>query len=41
MVQELRRKANTVKAYAHDLRDWFEFCEASGLGWSSVRLEEV
>lgn len=40
-LHSVERSPNTVKAYAHDLRDWFEFCEASGVGWSSVRLEEV
>jgi integrase/recombinase XerD len=32
---------NTVKAYAHDLRDWFEFLDRHGLVWSAVRLEDV
>jgi integrase/recombinase XerD len=32
---------NTVKAYAHDLRDWFEFLQQHGLAWSAVRLEDV
>ncbi|ANE78273.1 MULTISPECIES: tyrosine-type recombinase/integrase [Mycobacteriaceae] len=37
----VERSANTVRAYAHDLRDWFTFCARSGLGWSNVRLEDV
>jgi integrase/recombinase XerD len=37
----IERSPNTVKAYAHDLRDWFEFLDRSGLVWSRVRLEEV
>ena len=37
----VERSPNTVRAYAHDLRDWFEFCDRSGLVWSSVRLEDV
>jgi integrase/recombinase XerD len=37
----VERSPNTVKAYAHDLRDWFEFLDQHGLGWSQVRLEDV
>ena len=37
----VERSPNTVKAYAHDLRDWFEFLDQRGLGWSRVRLEDV
>ena len=37
----VERSANTVRAYAHDLRDWFTFCARSGLVWSNVRLEDV
>jgi site-specific recombinase XerD len=37
----VERSPNTVKAYAHDLRDWFAFLAAAGLLWSSVRLEDV
>jgi integrase/recombinase XerD len=32
---------NTVRAYAHDLRDWFEFLDQHGLMWSTVQLEDV
>ena len=35
------RSPNTVKAYAHDLRDFLEFLGQAGLGWDSVRLEDV
>ena len=35
------RSPNTVKAYAHDLRDWFEFLDQRGVVWSRVRLEDV
>jgi len=35
------RSPNTVRAYGHDLRDWYEFCDRSGLVWSGVRLEDV
>ena len=37
----IERSPNTVKAYAHDLRDWFEFLDHSGVVWSRVRLEDV
>jgi len=37
----VERSPNTVKAYAHDLRDWFEFLDQRGLVWSTVRLEDV
>jgi hypothetical protein len=37
----VERSPNTVKAYAHDLRDWFAFLAAGGLVWSWVRLEDV
>ena len=37
----IERSPNTVKAYAHDLRDWFEFLDQRGLEWSRVRLEDV
>lgn len=37
----VERSPNTVKAYAHDLRDWFEFLDQRDLVWSRVRLEDV
>ena len=37
----VERSPNTIKAYAHDLRDWFEFLDQRGLVWSRVRLEDV
>jgi integrase/recombinase XerD len=37
----IERSPNTVKAYAHDLRDWFEFLDQSGVAWSRVRLEDA
>ena len=37
----IERSPNTVKAYAHDLRDWLEFLDQRGLQWSGVRLEDV
>lgn len=37
----VERSPNTVRAYAHDLRDYFEFVGQVGLDWSSVELEDV
>lgn len=37
----IERSPNTVKAYAHDLKDWFTFLAGRGLDWRSVTLEEV
>ena len=38
---DVERSPNTVKAYAHDLKDWFLFLALRGLGWRDVRLEDV
>ena len=35
------RSPNTVKAYAHDLRDWFDFLTGRGLDWAVVTVEDV
>lgn len=37
----IERSPNTVKAYAHDLKDWFTFLVGRGLDWRVVRLEDV
>jgi integrase/recombinase XerD len=37
----IERSPNTVKAYAHDLRDYFEFLECHGLQWDRVVLEDL
>jgi site-specific recombinase XerD len=37
----VERSPNTVKAYAHDLKDWFVFLDHRGLDWREVRLEDV
>lgn len=38
---DVERSPNTVKAYAHDLKDWFVFLGSRGLDWCEVRLEDV
>lgn len=38
---DIERSPNTVKAYAHDLKDWFVFLAGHGLDWREVRLEDV
>jgi len=35
------RSPNTVRAYAHDLRDYFEFLESRQLQWDRVVLEDL
>ena len=35
------RSPNTVRAYAHDLRDYFEFLESRKLQWDRVVLEDL
>jgi site-specific recombinase XerD len=37
----IERSPNTVKAYAHDLKDWFTFLGGRSLDWRSVTLEDV
>jgi site-specific recombinase XerD len=38
---DIERSPNTVKAYAHDLKDWFVFLARQGLDWREVRPEDV
>ncbi len=37
----IERSPNTVKAYAHDLKDWFDFLAGRELDWRSAGLEDV
>ncbi|WP_406291927.1 site-specific integrase [Embleya sp. NBC_00896] len=37
----IERSPNTVRAYAHDLRDYFEFLDRRGLRWDGVVLEDL
>ncbi|MGP3938031.1 site-specific integrase [Nonomuraea sp. KM88] len=40
-LSDIERSPNTVKAYAHDLKDWFVFLQVRALDWREVRLEDV
>ena len=35
-LSDIERSPNTIKAYAHDLKDWFEFLEVRALDWREV-----
>ena len=37
----IERSPNTIKAYAHDLKDYFIFLAGRGLDWREVRLEDL
>jgi integrase/recombinase XerD len=37
----VERSPNTVKAYAHDLKDYWVFLTVRGLDWREVRLEDL
>jgi integrase len=36
-----QRSPNTVKAYAHDLKDYFEYLTGRGLVWDRLRYDEL
>jgi site-specific recombinase XerD len=38
---DVERSPNTVRAYAHDLKDWFGFLDGRRLDWREVQLEDV
>jgi integrase/recombinase XerD len=38
---DIERSPNTVKAYAHDLKDYWMFLAHRGLDWREVRLEDI
>jgi integrase/recombinase XerD len=40
-LSSVERSPNTVKAYAHDLKDWFRFLAGLGRDWRAARLEDV
>src|SRR5438552_2392595 len=37
----IEKSPNTVKAYAHDLKDWFTYLTLHGLDWQVVTVENV
>ena len=37
----IEKSPNTIKAYAHDLKDWFMYLAGHGRDWRSVTLEDV
>jgi integrase/recombinase XerD len=37
----VEKSPNTVKAYAHDLKDWFTYLAGRDLGWQAVTVEDV
>jgi integrase/recombinase XerD len=38
---DIERSPNTIKAYAHDLKDYFTFLDGRGMDWREVRLEDI
>ncbi len=38
---DIERSPNTVKAHAHDLKDYWVFLACRGLDWREVRLEDI
>ena len=38
---DIGRSPNTVKAYSHDLKDYWEFLSSRSLDWREARLEDV
>ncbi|MCY0946553.1 tyrosine-type recombinase/integrase [Streptomyces antarcticus] len=37
----VERSPNTVKAYAHDLKDWWSYLDGRGLDWMTIDLEAL
>jgi len=37
----IEKSPNTVKAYAHDLKDWFTYLAGHDLDWQAVCIEDV
>jgi len=40
-LSDIERSPNTVRAYAHDLKDYWVFLARRGLEWREVRLEDI
>jgi len=37
----IEKSPNTIKAYAHDLKDWLTYLDRHGVDWRAARLEDV
>jgi Phage integrase, N-terminal SAM-like domain len=37
----IEKSPNTIKAYAHDVKDWWEYLTRQGIGWRTATLEDV
>jgi Phage integrase, N-terminal SAM-like domain len=37
----IERSPNTIKAYAHDLKDWWAFLQLRSLDWRRIQLEDL
>jgi len=37
----IEKSPNTIKAYAHDLKDWMTYLDRHGVDWRTARLEDV
>jgi site-specific recombinase XerD len=37
----VEKSPNTIKAYAHDLKDWWDYLTRRGVGWRLATLEDV
>lgn len=37
----IEKSPNTIKAYAHDLKDWLTYLDQHGVDWRAARLEDV
>ncbi|WP_433560421.1 site-specific integrase [Nocardia sp. CA-151230] len=37
----IEKSPNTIKAYAHDLKDWLTYLDRHGIDWREARLEDV
>lgn len=40
-LSSVERSPNTVRAYAHDLKDWFRFLQLRGVQWKQVTAEDA
>src|SRR6266540_2071611 len=40
-LSRIERAPTTVRAYAHDLKTFWEFVEARGLQWDAISLEQL